>query len=191
MTIFMHATLTPVPGRLTDLADTVAWLKKGLERSGMTLRRAWASTSGGPGTMVDLWELPDANTLVDALTAAAAHPRHDETMAELATVLDDEVLRLLSPAPHCSDFRPAGGSRCLQVTYRVGYGGARAAWAQLPAPEGWHLAGAFETTLGDLCEIVEMWELPDGADASALGGALPPTVRARSTVELEPLAWSL
>lgn len=191
MSLFMHATLTPVAGRLADLGDTVAWLKTGLERSGMTLRRAWTSTSGEPGTMVDLWELPDANTIVGALTAAAEHPRHEETMAKLATVLQDEVLRLVSPAPHCPDFRPAGGSRCLQVTYRVGYGGGRAAWAGLPAPDGWHLAGAFGTTLGDLCEIVEMWELPDDADPSALGDALPPGIRARSTVELEPLVWSL
>lgn len=189
MTLFMHATLTPVPGRLADLGDTVAWLKTGLERSGMTLRRAWGAPSGD--TMVDLWELPDANTIVDALTTAAEHPRHAETMTKLATVLADEVLRLLSPAPHCPDFRPAGGTRCLQVTYRVGYGGARAAWAQLPAPESWHLAGAFETTFGDLCEIVELWEPPEGADVSALGDELPDGIRARTLTELEPLAWSL
>lgn len=189
MTLFMHATLTPVPGRLADLGDTVAWLKKGLERSGLTMRRAWAATSGD--AMVDLWELPDANTIVDALTVAAEHPRHAETMATLATVLADEVLRLLSPAPHCPDFRPAGAGRCLQVTYRVGYGGGRAAWAQLPAPDGWYLAGAFETTFGDLCEIIEMWEPPEGADASALGTEFPDRIRDRTVTELKPLTWSL
>lgn len=190
MTLFMHATLTPVPGRLAELGDTVAWVKKGMERRGMTLRRAWAST-GGPETMIDLWELPDANAIVDALAAAAEHPRHAETMAKLAAVLADEALALLTPAPHCPDFRPAGGARCLQVTYRVGYGGARAAWAHLPAPAGWHLAGAFETTLGDLCRIVQLWELPADVDATALGAELPPGIRARSTLDLEPLPWSV
>lgn len=187
MTLFMHATLTPVPGRLAELGDTVAWIKTGVERRGMTLRQAWA----GSDTMVDLWEVADANTIVDALDAAAAHPRHEETMARLATVLVGEVLRLLSPAPHSPDFRPAGGSRCLQVTYRIGYGGARAAWAGLPAPDGWHRAGAFETRLGDLCEILEMWELPDSADVAELGPTLPPLVRGRAVLELAPLAWSL
>jgi hypothetical protein len=187
----MHATLTPVLGRLADLGDTVAWLKAGLERSGMTMRRAWRTPVEDPGVMVDLWELPDANTIVDALAAAAAHPRHEETMAKLATVLADERLRLLSPAPHRPDFRPGAGSRCLQVTYRVRYGNARATWPQLPAPAGWHLAGAFETTFGDLCEIVELWEPPAGEDASALGAELPPTVRDRAVLELEPLAWSV
>ncbi len=76
------------------------------------------------------------------------------------------------------------------MTYRVGYGGGRAAWARLPAPPGRHLAGAFETTFGDLCEIVQLWEPPVGADAAALGPDLPAGVRDRRTLELVPLAWS-
>ena len=77
-----------------------------------------------------------------------------------------------------------------EVTYRVGYGGGRAAWARLPAPPGRHLAGAYETTFGDLCEIVQLWEPPVGADAAALGPDLPAGVRDRRTLELVPLAWS-
>jgi hypothetical protein len=190
VSLYLHATLTPVPGRLADLGDTVAWLKKGMERQGWVLRRAFASTSGEPGTMIDLWEVPDANTVVDALAAGAAHPRHGETLAQVAEVLADEVLRLVAPAPRCPDFRPAGGTRYLQVAYRVGYGGARTAWTGLPAPDGWHLAAAFETVIGDLCEAFELWELPGHADATALGDELPAGVRARTVTELTPLAWS-
>jgi|SRR4051812_21144752 hypothetical protein len=191
MTLYMHATLTPVAGRLADLGDAVARIKGGLEASGMSLRRAWRTPSDDPGTMVDLWELPDANTIIDALAAAAAHPRHEETMAWLATLLADERLRMLSGAPHHPQYRPGGGSRCLQVTYRVRYGSGPRTWGKLPAPAGWQLAGAFGTAFGDLCEIVELWEPPDGADAAALDGELPDTVRDRTILELDTLAWSI
>ena len=70
------------------------------------------------------------------------------------------------------------------------YGKGRAAWAGLPTPRGWYLAGAFETTFGDLCEIVQLWEPLEGADAAALGPDLPAGVRDRRTLELVPLAWS-
>lgn len=167
----LHVTLTPKPGRLPQLGETVAWLKRGMESPSMRLLGAWETTSGMPGRIVDLWELANADTIVDALEAAAAHPRHQKAMDKLAESLVLEQLRIVNPTSYSPPFHAASApdARFLHATLRLKYGQlARASPVVeqlkhvLEQEVGWRLVGGWRTVIGDFGEVFDLWEIPSG-----------------------------
>lgn len=204
MTLYMHASLTPKPARLAELGDTVAWLARGMERRGLRMVRAFRTVNDDPGLMVDLWQVPDADTVVRALADARHHPAHPQAIERLSRSLDDEVLRILAPAAHCPEFDVSAGpdARYAHVVYRVAYGRGDSVWDRLvragekyAAAHGWRLAGAFDTAIGDLCELYEIWQVPEGSQAEAPPAAsalteLGELVRGWRMTMLVPLPWS-
>jgi hypothetical protein len=169
--MYLHVTLTPKVGKLGQLSDTVAWLKKGMDSPKMRLLGAYQTASGAPGHIVDIWELEDANTIVDALESAAAHPKHQTAMDRLAESLVREQLRLVAPAGYGPGFLAPASSdpRFLHATIGVKYGQLARVSAiigavkdVLEAQLGWRLLGAYRTVVGDFGELFDLWEIPAG-----------------------------
>lgn len=205
MTVYIHASLTAVPGRLDELGETVRWLATGMERRGMELLRAWRATDG-PERMIDLWWVPTAGTFVDALTEARQHPTHGRAIDRLARSLADEVVRVLVPADHspAPSLSSTADATYVQVVHTVEYGRNAEAWErlvpvghELTEREGWRLAGAFDTAVGDLSEIFELWEAPPDhtgdlpAHLSEPDLAVHGITRRSEAVRLAPLEWTV
>jgi hypothetical protein len=169
--MYLHATLTPKSGRIPELSKTVAWLKTGMEGRGMTLLGGYQTASGVPGLIVDIWHIDDANTVVDALETAAAHPKHPVAIDRLAESLAREQLRLVERTSYSPEFRPAGSAdaRYLHATMNVRYGQVERISAivaklkgVLEERLGWRLVGGYRTVIGDLGEVFDLWEIPAG-----------------------------
>ena len=174
MPTYLHATLTAKPGRLDELGETVAHVSRGMRQRGMRLLGALRTVDADPGGMVDLWEVPDANTVVEALDEAARHPSHPAVMTRLARSLDDEVLQILRPAPDAPTVDLSTGVGCLhrQLVHRVRYGETgrfqdrrRAGLDRLQGETGWSLVATFTAGIGGLCDVYEIWRTPDAGTA--------------------------
>lgn len=165
----LHVTLTPKPGRMAQLSETVAWLKKGMEAPSMRLLGAWETTTGMPGRIVDLWELESADTIVDALESAAAHPKHQKAMDRLAESLVLEQLRIVNLTSYSPAFRRATSpdARFMHATLTLKYGQlgrVSPVIAQLKQvleeQLEWRLVGGYRTVIGDFGEVFDLWEIP-------------------------------
>jgi hypothetical protein len=202
MPAYLHATLTAKPGRLDELGDTVARVSQGMQQRGMRLLGALRTVGTEPGGMVDLWEVPDANTVIDALDDAARHPAHPAVMARLARSLDDEVLQILQQEPGAPplDLSAGVGWRHRQLVHRVRYGEAgavqqhrRAELDHVQRATGWTLVGSFTAAIGSLCDLYEIWRTP-GATSASTDAALEEAsgaVLGCTRTELALLPWSV
>jgi hypothetical protein len=166
--MFMHATLTPKVGGMSALSDTVARLVRSMPDS-MRLLGAYQTVSGAPGRIIDIWELDEANTITDALEAAAQHPKHQATMDRVAEVLVLEQLKLVEATTYSPPFRGGGSGPFMHATLRTRYGQAARASAVvaelrdvLEEHLDWRLVGAWRTVIGNFGEIFDLWELPEG-----------------------------
>lgn len=167
--MYLHATLTPKVGKLPQLSETVAWVKKGMDSPSMKLLGAYETTSGAPGHIIDIWQLEDANTIVGALEAAVAHPKHQVAMDRLAESLVREQLRLVKPTSYSPEFRSATSSDVcfLHATLRLRYGQLARVCpivdrlkVVLEGHLGWRLVGGYRTVIGDFGEVFDLWEIP-------------------------------
>jgi hypothetical protein len=166
--MFMHATLTPKVGRIDALSERVARMVATMPET-MRLRGAYRTAAGAPGQIIDLWELDDANAIIDALAAAGRHPKHQVAMDRLAESLVREQLKLVEATSYSPQWRGGGRGPFLHATLRTRYGqAARVGEAMTALREvledrlGWRLAGAWRTVIGTFGEIFDLWELPDG-----------------------------
>lgn len=155
---------------MADLAATIARIKDGMEAGGgMRLLGAYQTASGAPGRIIDLWELRDANAIVDALQQASGHPKHQATLDRLGESLSREQLALVEATSYCPRWRPPASpqARYLHATLAPRYGQVERVSAivaelvdVLEARMGWRLVGAYRTVIGTFGEIVDLWEIP-------------------------------
>jgi hypothetical protein len=167
--MYLHATLTSRPGKMSDLAATVGSAAAGMEGRGMRLLGAYQTIGGMPGQIIDLWELDDANAIVDALEGASRHPKHQQMMERLGESLQREELRLVERTDYCPPWQgPASpDARYLHASLTPRYGQVQRVSAivaglreVLETHLQWRLAGAYRTVIGDFGEIFDLWQIP-------------------------------
>ena len=103
MSVFLIATIELKSGAMPKFAPTMAQIVSIVEAAGWKLAAAYALKTGKVGTVIDVWELPDANHLDLGFAAIAKDPRFASIQAALQECIIQESLafadRLIYPAP--------------------------------------------------------------------------------------------
>ncbi|MBK9178083.1 MAG: NIPSNAP family protein [Acidimicrobiales bacterium] len=98
--VFLHVTLKIRQGMMGRFDAVLAEMVPALEEAGWRLVGAWTTTVGRLNTVIDLWELPDADAVESVLAAVSGHPDFGRWYAELSAVTEDEVLALMTPTAY-------------------------------------------------------------------------------------------
>lgn len=181
--MYLQAGMTVKYGKATDLSAIVAAVAKGMERAGWRLDLAYRPAAGNVRQVTDLWEVTDANAVVDTLARTSGHPRHTDTMAQLSACLDGEVLQMMEPtayAPDVGRLADVDGT-LVEQRLRIVYAALPAIGELMPdvvdsvAAHGWRLVAALRPVLGDFTEVLHLWRLSDLAVFDAGRAALRDT----------------
>lgn len=97
---YLHVTMKIQPGQMARFTAVMAEMVPVLEERGWKLLGAWSNVIGRLDTVVDLWELEDANAVRSTLVAAAGHPDFPRWYQELSEVVAEETLQLMMPLPY-------------------------------------------------------------------------------------------
>lgn len=98
--VYLHVTLKVYYGKVERFCEIMTHLVPVLERLGWKLEAAWESQIGRLNTVVDLWQLPDANAVQSVLAAAFKDPEFAKWATELPDCLEEEVLQIMTKAPY-------------------------------------------------------------------------------------------
>ena len=102
MSVYLQATIEV---RMTGMASFCAAMEKTVEimkEAGWTLRGGYVHQTGRLNTVIDIWELPDANALEDGYRMLLEHQDFPEAGKLLEDAVVSETLVLLSAAPYFS-----------------------------------------------------------------------------------------
>ena len=93
--VYLQASIKLKAGKLPDFVSMMNKLAPVLAKRGMRLVGSYANVVGRMNTVVDLWELPDAN----AFQAALADPELQTLAPMIAEIIEDETVALLTKLP--------------------------------------------------------------------------------------------
>jgi hypothetical protein len=96
----LHVTLEIRPGQMARFTAVMAEMVPAMEERGWKLLGAWSNLLGRLDTVVDVWEVEDANAVGSTLRAAAGHPDFPRWYEELSEVVLEETLQLMMPLPY-------------------------------------------------------------------------------------------
>lgn len=99
-THYLHVTMKIRPGQITRFNAVMAEVVPEMEARGWKLLGAWSNLIGRLDTVVDLWQVEDANAVLTTLTAAAGHPDFPRWYETLSDVVLEETLQLMLPLPY-------------------------------------------------------------------------------------------
>jgi hypothetical protein len=175
MAVYLHATVSPNPGKLAELADAIGLVVPTMERTrGWQLLGGYQTRNGLPGRIVDIWTAPDADSFTDGLARTPTDPRADEAIDRFSKLIDHEQLRLVQPldyAPTLPTRTSTGRYLHSSLTVRfgcIGYVTSQMGTIRRGLEEicSWRLIGAYQTLIGDLGELFHLWELPAEGDVA-------------------------
>ncbi len=93
--VYVQASIKLHPGKLQDFIALLNELTPVVAKHGWKLVGSYASVIGRVNTVVDLWEVSDAN----AVGALMASPELQKYGARIAGIIEDEVLTVLTRLP--------------------------------------------------------------------------------------------
>ena len=182
--IFVEATLKVAPGKQREFNDL---LKNDvvplMERHGAKLVTAWGNLTGAQDVVTDLWAYEDLAQMQRVQESWAGDPAMREIFKKLQTLSPWETTKLLTPLRyHPADalWQPRSTTRLLMTArLRVtsGQTGAFLKFFQnefLPVAQmhGMQLVGAFQTAVGPLSEILDLWRFDNLAAYAEVSRAL-------------------
>ncbi len=88
------------PGQMSRFNEVMAEMVPEMEARGWKLVGAWSNLIGRLDTVVDLWQVEDANAVRTTLMATAGHPDFPRWYATLSDVVLEETLQLMLPLPY-------------------------------------------------------------------------------------------
>ncbi len=92
MSVYLIATIETRPGGLDGLKAAIAEMIPILETQGWTLASAYALRTGQLGTVIDVWELPDFNSMNAGMAAVAQSPNFPSIQKTLQESIARETL---------------------------------------------------------------------------------------------------
>jgi hypothetical protein len=98
--LYVHATLKVRIGGYERFCVALAKMVPILEGCGWRLMGAWVTLVGRVYTVIDLWEIPDANSFFDATAIMRAHPAFPAIHEVLSEVVEEEVVTMVKKAPY-------------------------------------------------------------------------------------------
>ena len=98
--LYLLATLKVRPGKMVEFGEAMARVVVIMEKQGWRLEGAWGHMIGRLNAVVDLWSLPDANTVPQGFAALMQHLEYPALSKTLAETVEDEVLQLMARMPY-------------------------------------------------------------------------------------------
>jgi NIPSNAP len=93
--MYVQASIKLRPGKLQDFISLLNDITPFIGKHGWKLLGSYAGVVARLNTVVDLWEVPNA----DAVTAALADPDFQKWAPRINEIIEDEVLTILTKLP--------------------------------------------------------------------------------------------
>jgi hypothetical protein len=93
--VYLQASIKLRPGKQADFVSMLNKLAPVLAKRGMRLLGSYGNLVGRMNTVIDFWELPDAN----ALQAALSDPEIQNLAPQISDIIEDETQVLLTKLP--------------------------------------------------------------------------------------------
>ena len=97
---FMFAHLKLRPGKVQKFTELIGQVAPLLEKhGGWKLQGSYFNVIGRLNTVVDVWEIPDANAVQSALESASQDPEFQKLVPAIEECVEDETLQLMTKLP--------------------------------------------------------------------------------------------
>jgi NIPSNAP protein len=98
--VYLQATLKIYQGKMEKFCKVMSGVVPLLEERGWKLLGAYQNLIGRQNSIVDVWEIPDANSVEKVLGAASQLKAFRDLVGELDDVVEEEVLQVLTKASY-------------------------------------------------------------------------------------------
>jgi hypothetical protein len=98
--VYLQATLKIYQGQMEKFSRVMAEVVPLLEERGWKLLAAYQNIIGRQNTIVDIWEIPDANSVEKVLGAIGQLSSFRKLAGELTGVVEEEVLQVMTKASY-------------------------------------------------------------------------------------------
>jgi len=98
--VYMFAHIKLRPGKVQKFTEMIGELASVVEKhGGWKLQGSYFNTIGRLNTVIDVWELPDANAVQTTLELASQDPKFQKFVPVIEECIEDEVLQLMTKLP--------------------------------------------------------------------------------------------
>jgi predicted transcriptional regulator len=98
--VYLQATLKIYQGQMENFCQVMAGVVPIVEERGWKLLAAYQNLIGRQNTIVDIWEIPDANSVEKVLGAVSQLTAFRSLVKELNGVVEEEVLQVMTKASY-------------------------------------------------------------------------------------------
>jgi hypothetical protein len=98
--VYLQATLKIYQGQMEKFCQVMAGVVPFLEERGWKLLAAYQNIIGRQNTIVDIWEIPDANSVEKTLGAVNQLAAFRDLAGQLNGVVEEEVLQVMIKASY-------------------------------------------------------------------------------------------
>lgn len=98
--VYVHAVLKIRIGGYERFCEAMAQQLPILEGYGWKLVGAWTTAVGRICTVIDLWEIPDANSFFDVTAKWRAGPEFQAFRAVTSEVMEEEMISMVTKVPY-------------------------------------------------------------------------------------------
>ena len=98
--VYLQATLKIYQGQMEKFCQVMAGVVPILEERGWKLLAAYQNLIGRQNSIVDIWEIPDANSVEKTLGAAYQLAAFRDLAGQLNGVIEEEVLQVMTKASY-------------------------------------------------------------------------------------------
>jgi hypothetical protein len=101
MPMYVHATIKIKPGKIFEAYELLGKVVPEMEKAGWKLLAAYQGLIGQTSTIVDIWEVADANAVPALMASLAANPKMAEFGPRLLELMaEEEFLQLMVKTPY-------------------------------------------------------------------------------------------
>jgi hypothetical protein len=98
--VYLQATLKIYQGKMEKFCEVMSGVVPILEERGWKLLAAYQNIIGRQNTIVDVWEIPDANSVEKVLGIASQLTAFRQLVGRLDGVVEEEVLQVMVKASY-------------------------------------------------------------------------------------------
>ena len=96
---FMFAHIKLRPGKVQKFTEMLSGIAPLVEKHGWKLQGSYFNVIGRLNTVVDVWEIPDANAVQTTLEIASQDPEFQKWIPVIEECVEDETLQVMTKLP--------------------------------------------------------------------------------------------
>ncbi len=96
---FMFAHIKLRPGKVQKFTEMLSGITPLVEKHGWKLHGSYFNVIGRLNTVVDVWEIPDANAVQTTLEIASQDPEFQKWIPVIEECVEDETLQVMTKLP--------------------------------------------------------------------------------------------